>query len=83
MVPDEFYDKVKLVYDDLKSQFDTLKSRAIMVSQEAKRFDNRKEMALWLNNNHRDVMPLVFGLVDNKDVDDVIMRMIKPEFEKI
>jgi RNA ligase len=83
MVPDEFYDKVKVVYDDLKSQFDALKSKAITVSQEAKKFDSRKEMALWLNSNYRDIMPLVFGLVDNKDVDSIIMRMIKPEFEKI
>jgi hypothetical protein len=67
----------------LKNQFDTLKSKAILVSQEAKRFDSRKEMAIWLNMNHRDIMPLVFGLVDNKDVDGMIMRMIKPEFEKI
>lgn len=83
MVPDEFYDKVKVVYDDLNSQFSSLKERAQKVSKECEKFQTRKEIALWLQKDHRDIMPLVFGLLDNKEIDKTIWMMIKPDFEKI
>lgn len=83
MVPDEFYDKVKVVYDDLKKQFSTLKLKASHVAFESQKFTNRKDIALWLQKEHREVMPLVFGILDKKNIDKIIWTMIKPDFEKI
>ena len=83
VVPDEFYDKVKIVYDELKSQFESIKNKSIEVAEQGKKFGNRKDLALWLLNNHKDIMPFVFGITDNKQVDDAIWKFIKPEFEKI
>ena len=51
--------------------------------KQGKKFSNRKDLALWLLNNHKDIMPFVFGITDNKQVDDAIWKFIKPEFEKI
>jgi len=83
IVPDEFFEKAKLVYDDLKNQFDTIKNKSISVAEEGKKFTNRKDLALWLLKDHKDIMTFVFGIIDNKNVDDAIWKSIKPEFEKI
>jgi hypothetical protein len=83
IVPDEFFDKAKIIYDDLKNQFDYLKNRAIEASIEAQKIENRKDMALWLDTNYKDVMNFVFSLLKNKSIDEHIWKAIKPEFEKI
>jgi RNA ligase len=83
MVPDEFYDKVKVVYDDLRKQFSTLKLKASHVAVESQKFSSRKEIALWLKKDYSDLMSVVFGILDQKNVDKIIWSMIKPEFEKI
>lgn len=83
MVPDEFYDKVKVVYDQLQEEFEAMKSMAETVASQCSRFENRKEIALWLKRDHVDVMPLVFGILDKKNIDKIIWSMLKPDFEKI
>lgn len=83
IVPDEFFDKAKQVYDDLKNQFDSIKNKSLIIAEEGKKFDNRKELALWLVKEHKEIMTYVFGIIDNKNVDDSIWKSIKPEFEKI
>ena len=83
MVPDEFYDKVKLVYDDLTEQFETLKGVAETIASQCGQFDNRKDIALFLQREHKEMMPLIFGILDKKNIDKMIWTMIKPNFEKI
>lgn len=83
MVPDEFYDKVKLVYDHLTEQFETLKGVAETIASQCGQFDNRKDIALFLQREHKEMMPLVFGILDKKNIDKIIWTMIKPDFEKI
>jgi hypothetical protein len=83
MVPDEFYDKVKVVYDDLREQFESLKSVAETIASQCGQFDNRKDIALFLQREHKEMMPLVFGILDKKNIDKIIWTMIKPDFEKI
>jgi hypothetical protein len=83
IVPDEFFQKVKDVRDDLQKQFNNIKNKAQSIYDDVKGFQNRKDIALHLTKNHKDIMPIVFGILDNKKIDDHIWRMIQPEFEKI
>lgn len=83
IVPDEFFQKVKEVKDDLEKQFNNIKNKALKISEEVKSFKERKEIALHLSKNHKDVMSIVFGILDNKKIDDHVWKMIQPEFEKI
>ena len=83
MVPDEFYDKVKVVYDDLREQFESLKSVAETIASQCGQFTSRKDIALFLQREHKEIMPLVFGILDKKNIDKIIWTMIKPDFEKI
>lgn len=83
IVPDEFFQKVKEVKEDLEKQFNNIKNKAHKVYNDIKDFGTRKEIALHLLNNHKDIMQLVFSLLDNKKLDDQIWKMIQPDFEKI
>lgn len=83
IVPDEFFQKVKEVKDDLQKQFNNIKNKATKISEEVKSFKDRKEIALHLSKNHKDVMSIVFGILDNKKIDEHIWKMIQPDFEKI
>ena len=83
IVPDEFFQKVKEVKEDLEKQFNNIKNKAYKVYNDVKDFGTRKEIALHLLNNHKDIMQLVFSLIDNKKLDDQIWKMIQPNFEKI
>ena len=83
IVPDEFFQKVKEVKEDLEKKFNNIKNKALKISEEVKAFKNRKEIALHLSKNHKDLMSIVFGILDNKKIDEHIWRMIQPEFEKI
>ena len=83
IVPDEFFEKVKSVKEDLEKQFNNIKNKAIKISEEVKSFKERKEIALHLSKNHKDVMSIVFGILDNKKIDEHIWRMIQPDFQKI
>jgi RNA ligase len=83
IVPDEFFEKVKEVKEDLEKQFNNIKNKAHKVYNDVKDFGTRKEIALHLLNNHKDIMQLVFSLIDNKKLDDQIWKMIQPDFEKI
>lgn len=83
IVPDEFFQKVKEVKEDIEKQFNNIKNKALKISEEVRSFKERKEIALHLSKNHKDVMSIVFGILDNKKIDDHIWRMIQPDFEKI
>ena len=83
IVPDEFFEKVKSVKEDLEKQFNNIKNKALKISEEVKSFKERKEIALHLFKNHKDVMSIVFGILDNKKIDEHIWRMIQPDFQKI
>ena len=83
IVPDEFFEKVKEVKENLEKQFNNIKNKAHKVYSDVKDFGTRKEIALYLLNNHKDIMQLVFSLIDNKKLDDQIWKMIQPDFEKI
>jgi RNA ligase len=83
VVPDEFFQKVKDVKEELENQFSSIKQKSISIANDVKNFPDRKSIAVHLLNNHKDVMSVVFGLLDNKDVDKIIWKMIQPDFEKI
>jgi RNA ligase len=83
VVPDEFFQKVKDVKEELENQFSSIKQKSITIANDVKNFPDRKSIAVHLLNNHKDIMSVVFGLLDNKDVDKIIWKMIQPDFEKI
>jgi RNA ligase len=83
MVPDEFYEWAKGVEKDIRDKFDTIYSEAhntlsILVSELGDA--PRKEYALAIKDS--PYKSIVFNLMDNKSVDEIIWKMVKPKWYK-
>lgn len=81
-VPDEFYQWVKLVKQDLEHSFDYLNDVAGEAYLEVKDLPTRKDQALEIMKNHKDFSDLIFGLLDKKDISSMIWKRLKPKFAK-
>jgi RNA ligase len=83
-VPDEFYDKIKEVVRDLVVRFDNIKRDYLqyylditdrVVSTDRKAFAEEA-----LRYKHSSIL---FSLLNGKDVDPIIWKIIKPEWRKL
>lgn len=83
-VPDEFYNYVKKIKEDLLAQFSDIEIRAIdcFISRPVDiiRSGNRKEFALWAQTQKYPT--LLFNILDEKKLAPAIWKMIKPKYEK-
>lgn len=82
-VPDEFYDEVTYIADNLIGDYSFMESGAWQYFEQlqGQGFETRKEQAIWIQ---QEVQPsymqgLVFSLLDGKDISDAVWRMIEPK----
>lgn len=78
IVPDEMYDKVRECADELNQRFVRIKVDAQFLKAAADHFDTRKEQADFLLKQHNDLAPIVFKMLDGRNVDHMIWSQIKP-----
>tara|TARA_B110000211_G_scaffold233016_1_gene298115 strand:- start:1860 stop:2876 length:1017 start_codon:yes stop_codon:yes gene_type:complete len=76
-VPDEFYDWVKAVIKELKTDFKKIERIA---KSEYKVLATRKESAVYFETC--TYPKIMFNMLNEKKYDDVIWRMIRPDFQK-
>lgn len=84
-VPDEFDSWVKGVINSLNAEFSKIEltTKRMLTDALSQGFGSRKELAEWVfNNTPREYSGLVLGMMDGKDVDDTIWRMIRPVYQK-
>lgn len=76
-VPDEFYDWVKTVKEQLTSAFDRIEKEAM---QEYKELSTVKETAMYYKScKHTSIL---FAMYRKKEYKKIIWKMIQPKFEK-
>jgi T4 RnlA family RNA ligase len=76
-VPDEFYDWVKKTSEDLKMQFAAIENQCKL---DFKIFATRKESALYFQTCAYP--SVLYKMLDEKRYDDVIWKMLRPDFQK-
>lgn len=82
-VPDEFYDWVKNEVNKLTSMFNITKTMAELIYfKEIKEDMTRKEMAEIVLKKPKDIQPILFALIDNKDISGLIWKRLYPEYSK-
>jgi RNA ligase len=83
-VPDEFYDKIKEYVKDLAIRFDNIRKDYIQYYTDIVfkvGIEDRKSFAVEARRyNHPSIL---FNLLDGKDINSIIWRIIKPEFKKL
>ncbi len=80
-VPDEFFDWVIETHDKLLNKYNSLYNNTKSVYDYVLKIKTRKEQAECLMKNHKGIMHLVFGLLDERIIDEMIWKMLKPKYE--
>ena len=79
-VPDEFYNWVKKVKQELTDEFKEIKHSVIDEYNNAPICETRKEFAEWAMN--KKYPALLFCLKDTKDIEQLVWKIIKPKYSQ-
>jgi RNA ligase len=84
-VPDEFFDKVKEYETELVSKFDDIKNEYTWIYKVLERNEEISEnRAIFAQYAKRYKHPsILFGLLDGKNIDPMIWKIIQPEYKKL
>lgn len=78
--PDEFFNGIEKVAKALIAQFDEIfHSVKSIVETEILSIEDRKKQAIYIIENHKKNAELIFALLDNKKIEKIIWKKIKPE----
>lgn len=82
-VPDEFYDWVQNEVNKFTSMFQITKTMAEFVYyKEIKEDMTRKEAAEVILKRPKEMQSILFNLLDNKDISELIWKRLYPEYSK-
>lgn len=76
--PDEFNDWLRATVNNLKESYNKLELRAKTACSAVMTLPTRKEQALMLLSDFKDVADIAFAMLDNKDYNDAIYKKIRP-----
>jgi RNA ligase len=90
-VPDEFYDKIKSYSKDLRYGFFQISERAGKLHDgfrygkygDVDPEPTKKEFAEFVFKQLKVLQPVMFAMWDKKNYDEIIWRIIRPEFKKL
>jgi RNA ligase len=90
-VPDEFYKKIKDYSRDLRYGFFQISERAGKLHDgfrygkygDVDPEPTKKEFAEFVFKQHKVLQPVMFSMWDKKNYDEIIWRIIRPEFKKL
>ena len=90
-VPDEFYEKIKSYVRDLRYSFFQISERAGKLHDGFRygKYNDKdpeptkKEFAEFVLKQQKVLQPVMFAMWDKKNYDEIIWRIIRPEFKKL
>lgn len=85
-VPDEIYDWVRKVINELNCNYFEIKCSAEWIYNYVKNeFTTRKEQANWIlstDEYFRKIAPVVFKMLDGASYENIIWKLIRPTYQK-
>lgn len=81
-IPDEFYDWVMGIYQDLTTKYAELVDKVEQAVKDVPQGVPRKEQAAWIFKNHPDISAMLFSHLDGKPYSDIIWKQLKPKYEQ-
>ena len=80
-VPDEFYEWVKNKKKELEDNFNGFYEKAKMGFNKVKNLPDRKSQALKIMKDYKEISSAIFGLLDEKDISEILWKKLRPKFE--
>lgn len=74
IIPDEFLEEAKITTSKIQREVSSIHSQVIAAYLQSPYEASRKEFALWGQENHKDLAPYLFAMLDGKDVVDLIYK---------
>jgi RNA ligase len=84
-VPDEFYDWVNEIISGLQEKYDEILGVVSGVHNHIvynMKDSTRKEIAMHLLENHKNLSSILFSVLDGKDHSKMIWDMVRPQYQK-
>ena len=84
-VPDEFYDWVNEIISGLQEKYDEILGVVSGVHNHIvynMKDSTRKEIAMYLLENHKNLSSILFSVLDGKDHSKTIWDMVRPQYQK-
>ena len=84
-VPDEFYDWINEIINGLRHEFNTIESFAKSVYDRVNglpRAEIANQLLRGASDKEKEVATIVFAIMDGKNYDDRIWKMIRPTYQK-
>jgi hypothetical protein len=82
-VPDEFHQWVRVTWNDLWTKHDTIRTVALKVVEEHKLTElPRKEAAVIVMDQYKQISDIIFKLLDGRPVNDAIWKGLRPPATK-
>jgi RNA ligase len=75
-LPEEFAEQVAIWEAQVRVEYDAIRHAVDLAYREAPK-DTRKEFAIWVMANHRDIAPLLFNRLDGQDIGPKLWPMIE------
>jgi RNA ligase len=83
-VPDEFYSKIKEYENELKSQYENIENEYKWIFRTIDRSPNIKDRSAFASYAKRfKHSSILFAMLDNKEISQIIWKIIKPKFKKL
>ena len=76
-VPDEFYDWVKKIQEDLICKYEEIKE---ICKKDYKELNTKKETALYFQTCKYPA--ILFGMLNGKDISKIIWKLVRPKYSK-
>jgi hypothetical protein len=81
-VPDEFYPKIREYHDELLLEFKKIQFKCFsLLSQYENDLINKKEFALWVKDQDKDLRSLLFSMYNGKNYTEYLWKALKPEYK--
>lgn len=84
-IPDEFYGEIKALVDSFRAEYAEIERSA---SESFTRMDGdlgadatRKDRAIWIQRNARDLAPVLFAMISGKHHEGIIWKQLRPKSE--
>lgn len=78
-IPDEWFAWANELKQHYIYQFHSIEAHALQIYADVKSLPSRKEQAMYLNKNYKDMASIVFAILDNKDFAEAIWRKVEPK----
>lgn len=81
-VPDEFYNWAKNTKEDFETNYQSIEHSSKVILENNKAIERKEIATYFLQKENKIYSSILFAMLDNKEYEDIIWRMLRPKYSK-